>query len=307
MIDKMGNYNKRQLDETFLKKFEPDGEFSCITEIVKKDPYLDFEMRGNRVEIYYRGGVILTISDDEELKMLDPKYDYSKKATLPQPDINCISDYLNKAKSIIDKYQNNKKAHLGEKEIQQRVAYENNLSVNAKDTDYFIADTEWQNNTDLGGRADIVAFRWFRPGRHRAQVVQLTLIEVKQGDNAISGKCGLVDHYADFNKFLKNEDLTRELGEDMLEVLIQKQKLGLIKGIDQYFKNGKSPKIYEKVDFVFLLANYHHYSKKLHQTIQQLPDNSKFFVSSFMGYGLYHQFVKTKDELIKLFPFVFSE
>jgi len=307
MIDKMANYNKRQLDETFLKKFEPDGDYSCITEIAKEDPYLDFEMRGNRVEIYYRGGVILTISDDNELKGLDPKYDYSNEAIMPQPDIKCISDYISKAKCIVDKYENNKKVHLGEKEIQQRVAYENNLSVNAKYTDYFIADTEWQNNTDLGGRADIVAFQWLRTSRRRKNEVQLTLIEVKQGKDSISGECGLVDHYADFNKFLKNEDLAKELGEDMLTVLIQKQKLGLIKGIDQYLKNGKTPKISEKVDFVFLLANYHHYSKELYQTIQQLPDDSKFFVSSFMGYGLYHQFVKTKDELMKLFPFVFKE
>lgn len=305
-MTKIGNYNKRQLDETFLKKFEPDGEFSRITEIANEDPYLDFEMRGNRVEIYYRGGVILTINDDNELKGLDPKYDYSNEAILPQPDIKCISDYISKAKCIVDKYEKNKKAHLGEKEIQQRVAYENNLSVNAEKTDYFIADTEWQSS-DLGGRADIVAFKWLRPGIKRVQVVQLTLIEVKQGENAISGRCGLVKHYDDFKNFLSNEDLKRELGEDMLKVLIQKQKLGLVKGIDKYFKNGKSPKIYEKVDFVFLLANYHHYSKELYQTIQQLPEDSKFFVSSFMGYGLYDRFVKTKDELIKLFPFVFAE
>ena len=303
----MTNYSKRQLDETFMKKFEPNGVFSCITEIAKEDPYLDFEMRGNRVEIYYRGGVILTISENEELKGLNPKYDYSKEAILPQPDIKCISDYISKAKCIVDKYEKYKKGHLGEKEIQQRVAYENNLSVNAKDTDYFIADTEWQNDTDLGCRVDIVAFRWLRSRTKILQVVQLTLIEVKQGHNAISGRCGLVKHYDDFKNFLSNEDLKRELGEDMLKVLIQKQKLGLVKGIDKYFANGKSPKIYEKVDFVFLLANYHHYSKKLHQTIQQLPEDSKFFVSSFMGYGLYPQFIKTKDELIKLFPFVFTK
>ena len=36
-------------------------------------------------------------------------------------------------------------------------------------------------------------------------------------------------------------------------------------------------------------------------------EESKFFVSSFMGYGLYHQFVKTKEEIMKLFPFVFND
>jgi hypothetical protein len=257
--------------------------------------------------IYYRGGRILTISDNGAMEGLVPEYIVNKEISVPQPDLNDITNYFSKAKNIVDKHEQNPKlAKLGEKEIQQRVAYENNLSVNAEKTDYFIADTEWQSS-DLGGRADIVAFKWLRPGIKRVQVVQLTLIEVKQGENAISGRCGLVKHYDDFKNFLSNEDLKRELGEDMLKVLIQKQKLGLVKGIDKYFKNGKSPKIYEKVDFVFLLANYHHYSKELYQTIQQLPEDSKFFVSSFMGYGLYDRFVKTKDELIKLFPFVFAE
>ena len=300
----MEKYNKRQLDESFLEMFKPTGEFHIITECVKEDPYLNFEMRGNSVEIYYRGGRILSVTDKGEINGLDPNY--QRGMPIPQPDINNITEYFFKAKSIVDKYEYKIKEHLGEKEIQQRVVYENNLSVNAGDTDYFIADTEWQND-DLGGRADIVAFRWFRPGIKRAQVVQLTLIEVKQGDNAIAGKCGLVKHFSDFQNLKLNAELTKELGEDMLKVLVQKQKLGLIKGIDQYLKNDKVPRIYEEVDFVFLLANYHHYSKNLYLTIQKLPEDSKFFVSSFMGYGLYHQFVKTKEEIMNMFPFVFTE
>lgn len=299
----MEKYSKRQLEESFLNQFKPSGKFHVVTESVKEDPYLDFEMRGNSVDIYYRGGRILSIINNGEINGLDPNY--NKGLSVPQPDINNISEFFFKAKGIVDKYEDNVKKHLGEKEIQQRVVYENNRSVNAPDTDYFIADIEWQND-DLGGRSDIVAFRWFRPGRHRKQVVQLTLIEVKQGDSAITGKCGLVKHISDFKKILANPVLTKELGNDMLKVLVQKQELGLIKGIDQYFKNGKMPKIFETIDFVFLLANYHHYSKKLYQTIQKLPEDSRFFVSSFVGYGLYHQFVKTKDELMNLFPSIFS-
>ena len=300
----MEKYNKRQLEESFLKMFKPSGKYHVITESVIEDPYLNFEMRGHSVEIYYRGGRILSIGDNGEINGLDPNY--NSGMPIPQPDINNITEYFFRAKSIVDKYEYNVKEHLGEKEIQQRVVHENNLSVNANNTDYFIADIEWQND-DLGGRADIVAFRWFRPGRHRVQVVQLTLIEVKQGDNAISGKCGLVKHYSDFKNLKDNAELINEFGKDMLKVLTQKQEIGLVKGLDKYFENGKLPRIYEEVDFVFLLANYHHYSSKLLQEIQKLPEESKFFVSSFMGYGLYHQFVKTKEEIMKLFPFVFND
>ena len=101
--------------------------------------------------------------------------------------------------------------------------------------------------------------------------------------------------------------MTKELGKDILTVLIQKQILGLIKGIDQYLINGKVPQIVAEVDFVFLLANYNPYSTVLNQEIQKLPEESKFFVSSFMGYGLYYPFVKTKGELMNSFPFVFKD
>ena len=302
----MEKFNKRQLSQSFLEMFMPTGKYHVITECVKEDPYLDFEMRGNSVMIYYRGGRVLCIRDNGEIIGLDPQYIYNKITSVLQPDINCINEYFFKVKSIVDKYECHEKMHLGEKEIQQRVVYENNLSVNAQDTDYFIADTEWQNS-DLGGRADIVAFRWHRSGNKRPSKVQLTLIEVKQGANAIKGDCGLAEHYSDFLNLKGNAELTKELGKDMLTILIQKQNLGLIKGIDQYLINGKVPLIVEEVDFVFLLANYHHYSTNLCQEIQKLPEDSKFFVSSFTGYGLYHQFVKTKDELINLFPFVFKD
>lgn len=303
----MEKFNKRQLSQSFLDMFKPTGKYHVITECVKEDPYLDFEMRGNSVMIYYRGGRILTISDNGAMEGLVPEYIVNKEISVPQPDLNDITNYFSKAKNIVDKHEQNPKlAKLGEKEIQQRVVYENNLSVNAQYTDYFIADTEWQNS-DLGGRADIVAFRWLRSGNKRPLKVQLTLIEVKQGTNAIKDDCGLAEHYSDFMNLKGNAELTKELGKDMLTVLIQKQILGLIKGIDQYLINGKVPQIVAEVDFVFLLANYNPYSTVLNQEIQKLPEESKFFVSSFMGYGLYHHFIKTKGELMNSFPFVFKD
>ena len=54
----MEKFNKRQLSQSFLDMFKPTGKYHVITECVKEDPYLDFEMRGNSVMIYYRGGRI---------------------------------------------------------------------------------------------------------------------------------------------------------------------------------------------------------------------------------------------------------
>lgn len=295
--------NKRHLDSSFLELFKPKGKFYDITVLAQEDPYLNFEMRGNSVEIYYRGGRLLSINNLGELNGLDPQYSLS---SIPQPDLHKIQEYISNAKHIIDRYVSTVKNHLGEKEIQQRVVYENNLSVNAQDTDYFIVDTEWQN-ASLGGRADIMAFRWLRPSpRRRINEVQLTMIEVKQGTKSFKGKAGLQKHITDYELISKNSEYMQMVAEDMLDILIQKHELGLIKGLDKYLKNDSKPRINQDVEFVFLLANYHPYSKILDQIVHSLPINSKFYISSFMGYGLYHDFIKTKDEMISMFPSVFN-
>ena len=297
----MIQFKKRHLDNSFFELFKPKGRFHVITKIIQEDPYLNFEMRGNSVEIYYRGGKLLSINNLEELGGLDPKY---SELPIPQPELHNIQDYINNAKHIIDKYVSTVKNHLGEKEIQQRVVYENNLSVNAQDTDYFIVDTEWQNSR---GRTDIMAFRWLRPSsRRRKNEVQLTMIEVKQGTKSFKGNAGLQKHITDFELQSKDSDYMQKVAEDMLEILIQKKELGLIKGLDKYIIDEKKPSINPDVDFVFLLANYNPYSKILAQTVPDLPINSKFYISSFMGYGLYHDFVKTKSEMVSMFPELFK-
>ena len=291
------------------------GVYHEITDIVRADPYLDMEMRGDDgVMIYYRGGKLLTINENQGFIGLDEEYypeDYTARIS---PQIENIFDYISKAKRIIDIHESDsKKRKLVEKEFQQRVVYENNLSANAKDTDYFIADIEWADNNALGGRADIVAFRWNHM-EHRKRILQLTLIEVKQGDGAIRTKdektAGLKKHYDDYLQFLNNKTYFFEVANDMLSVLKQKMNLGLIEGLEKLFKSGEkdiSPKLADSPDFIFLLANYQHYSSVLQEECASLPDECKFYISSFMVYGLYKDFVLSKCKLKEIFPIVFNK
>ena len=310
---------KRSISNLFLENLK-NGALHVIVDHVRVDPYLDLELRGNCVMVYYRGGKILTVYENQNLEGLAEEY-YKKESETAKivPSFECIHEYFAHAKHIVDIHESSRYSKLGEKEIQQRVVYENNLSVNACNTDYFIADIEWADNDNLGGRADIVAFRWNHMG-HRKRVVQLTLIEVKQGENAIKTfendeqtSAGLRKHYTDFLSFKSNPDYVSDCAKDMLLVLKQKKELGLIKGIEKLFektvviedKSGNKirknvdiePKIEIEPDFLFLLANYHHYSTNLQEECNSLPDDSKFVNASFCGYGLYKDFVKTKKEL----------
>lgn len=318
----MNNMKRRSISTTLLDKLNEEGVYHEITELVKMDPYLDMEMRGeDGVMIYYRGGKILTIHEQLGLTGLDENYYTKDNDVNLTPQVENILDYLCKAKHIIDVHESREKSKLVEKEFQQRVVYENNLSANADNTDYFIADVEWADNDTLGGRADIVAFRWNHM-EHRKRILQLTLIEVKQGDGAIETyetknkkeelmlSAGLCKHYEDFLRFKENKDYVKDVAKDMLIVLKQKKELGLIKGLDKLFVSGEKevePELIDKPEFIFLLANYHHYSSALKSESEKLPDDSLFYISSFMGYGLYKDFVVTKKELIKHFPDVFNK
>ncbi len=318
----MNNMKRRSISKTLLDKLNEEGIYHEITELVKIDPYLDMEMRGeDGVMIYYRGGKILTIHEQLGLIGLDENYYTKEDDVYLTPQVENILDYLCKAKHIIDVHESREKSKLVEKEFQQRVVYENNLSANADNTDYFIADVEWADNDTLGGRADIVAFRWNHM-EHRKRILQLTLIEVKQGDGAIETyetknkrgelmlSAGLCKHYEDYLRFKENKDYVKDVAKDMLIVLKQKKELGLIKGLDKLFVSGEKevdPELIDKPAFIFLLANYHHYSSALKSESEKLPDDSLFYLSSFMGYGLYKDFVVTKKKLIEHFPDVFNK
>ena len=311
---------KRQISDSLLKMLGDNGDYHKITEIVRIDPYLDMEMRGNDgVIVYYRGGKLLTIHEKKGLLGLDKKY-YSGNTIKPlTPCINNIFDYICNAKHIMDIYESSVKSNLVEKEFQQRVVYENNLSGNANNTDYFIVDVEWANSNVLGGRADIVAFRWNHM-EHKKRRIQLTLIEVKQGEKAIKttitikdGKeqvsPGLKKHYEDYLKLIEDKGAIRDFKDDMLCVLKQKYKLGLTKGLDNLFHNrGKDidPELENEIDFIFLLANYHHYSSALREECEFLPDDCKFYIASFMGYGLYKDRIYTKKEVKEIFQDTFT-
>lgn len=293
---------KRSISSSFLDQLKT-GNLKSITDYVRVDPYLDLELRGDSVMIYYRGGKVLTVDEKGLLTGLTDEYYLSPDTERILPSIDGLHDYLAHAKHIVDIHESTQNSKLGEKEIQQRVVYENNLSVNADNTDYFIADVEWADNDDLGGRIDIVAFRWNHM-EHRKRIVQLTLIEVKQGEDAIrtngENSPGLKKHYDDYISFKKDQESVNRVAKDMLLVLKQKKELGLVKGLDKLFEKENieiEPKIETEPDFLFLLANYHHYSKKLQMECQVLQDDCKFINASFCGYGLYKDLIKTKKEL----------
>ena len=272
------------------------GTLKEILKYVQHDDSLDMELRGDKVIIYYRGGALLTIHEDTY--SIDPlAKEYHKGFTIATPTTSDYEDYIPKAKHIIDVFVYDVKNHLWEKDIQQQVVKENNYSRNAKDTDYYIIDIEYQDT----GRFDIVAIRWDSKGSVRKLPKSfkpvITVFEVKQGVNSITGKSGMMSHITDFEKFTKSTSKISDFKDDMIKVFNQKRELGLIVDMDNY----KEVKVVaDEIEFVFLIANYKSQSKNLKNELSKI-DNCKFIYANAMGYGLYQKNIIDKNQFAKLF------
>ena len=120
---------------------------------------------------------------------------------------------------------------------------------------------------------------------------------------------GLAKHYEDYLKLKSDKEAIRVFKNDMLGVLKQKYQLGLTKGLDNLFHDRDkkiNPELENDIDFVFLLANYHHYSSALREECESLPDDCKFYIASFMGYGLYKDRIYTKNKIKEIYQDTFT-
>ncbi|MCD7936144.1 MAG: hypothetical protein LUG98_04725 [Tannerellaceae bacterium] len=272
------------------------GSLFPLLKYVREDDTLNMELRGNRVTVYYRGGALLTVMEESYLfSGMDTEYWLGAPPFLPS--VSTIGEYFPQAKHIIDVYTSVKRNHLGEKDIQQMIARENNYSPISTDTDYFVIDTEYQ---DLG-RFDIVALRWDSTSQARklpkSYLPVLTVFEVKMGCGSVGGKKGLYDHFKDYEEFCRTKDVTA-FKKDMIEVFRQKRELGLIHGMEKY---REVTEVADEIEFVFLLANYKRASKQMQNELERIKQacfgcKPKFICANFMGYGLYSHNIITEEE-----------
>jgi len=289
----------RGLSDSFLYELEK-GFLSPALDLVRTDTTLCLEIRENYINIYYRGGNILRIGEnDREGKVytanFDRRYLIEEMTHVPKnlpgkltsfQDVNSWILAIPYLKNEMDLWFG--KNPKNEREFQQLIVRENNLGRCAKGTDYFICDTEYANSN---GRFDLIAVRWPSSGSERKnnKNIGIAFIEMKYCDSALAGKAGLRDHLKDMNDFLFNQERVNNLKVEMKNVFNQMRRLKLInnqKDIVQ-FSN-------DKPEYIFILTNHDPASSILKRELNGLSVNYpnlelKFAVSNFMGYGLYKQ------------------
>ena len=291
----------RRINENFYNALKT-GKLKKLLDCVLEDDSLCLELRGNAVNIYYRGGSLFKINDknDKYNITFDTRYDKDKKLN-PNPDVEEAVKSIPFYKQAMDKWFHENPKY--EREFQQIILRENNNSGKiSRATDYYIVDIEYQD-TENSSRFDMVAFKWQSNGaaRKNTNALSLALIEVKYGDNAVGGNAGIKKHLDDLKSFIDDKEKLKEFKEDMEQVFKQKCNLGLMDGLQEHqFKVSLSD---DEPEVIFIFANHDPDSKKINNILSDINISDYPFKilaaqSSFMGYGLY------MDNMIEIKDFI---
>jgi len=283
----------------------PKGVLFPILSCVKKDQSLMLAIRDGFINIYYRGGSILRVTENEGRpyrSFFDERYNKTKHkmpstpATIEnQDDAKAWVDSLPVLKRFMDDFLST--YSKDEREFQQLVARENNNSSISNESDYFISDIEVSESTSKA-RFDMIAIKWPTTKRRSGDNCRLAFIEMKYGDGALGGKAGMLKHLRDIDSLITNKEKFPEMMCVIETQFNQLDKLGLL----QFNKGQKYNEIslapHQIPEVIFILANHNPRASAL-KTILNTPEitayskskhfDLKFFVASFSGYGLYKE------------------
>ena len=287
----------RKLNDMFLKDLKEGGSLFPLTDVVKSDTSLCLELRGDYVNVYYRGGNLMRVtqSGNEYKVFFDENYFKSRRrTTLPdgREGVDAWLDVLPELKQAMDRWFG--KYKKDEREFQQMLLRDNNFGSIARSTDYYICDIEYQSEC---GRFDLIAVHWPSNPTTRKQPNdrRLVFIEMKYGDDALEGNAGLHKHIQDVNSYLSDRTKVDNLKQEMVGIFNQKRDLGLIDcGKDLGSFSNESPIL------LLVFANHDPEKSKLYESLRSLPESPHaelhVATASFMGYGLYEQGVHKIDE-----------
>jgi hypothetical protein len=307
----------RELSKDFLDDLKStNGLLHPILERVRQDDTLMLAIRGNYINIYYRGGNILRVKEqgkDTYQSAFDDQYNKFGK-TIPklpttikdQVDARAWVEEFPDLKEIMDIYFSNK--NKPEREFQQLVARENNNSTISNESEYFVSDIEFAD-LGLGARFDMLAIRWLASHRKDGSNCRAALIEMKYGDGALGGSAGLLKHLQDIDALVSDNDKYKSLLETIEAQFNQLDELGLL----NFNRSSHGTKVKlvaaDKPEVIFILANHNPRSTKLCSLLdspeivaygQTQRFDLRFFVSSFAGYGLHSDCMLTLTQFRKL-------
>lgn len=325
----MPHYALKSLNEPFFKwLLKPNG--NGLLNTVGQYSALSVNLAGNALKVYYDGMLILTVPEKIavneciEFSPLSIQYCYesdSRLKSIVEEGVTLMSlqAYLDSAIAFLSRRDNKRQ----EERLRQLIAYENNRSRFANDTDYFVVAQEYGfagHKERKTSKFDLVSVKWPSKStcrkRFLPQDVEIVVFELKLGLGAIGGsaasqgkKADLKSHIRDFKDcILSNAEVCESFKYDVIRMFTQQASLpGFlapnIKGLkhvrnlqdEQAIKNFASR---VNVRFGFIIADYKEESALLREQLSMIEDDFLFATSSFMGYGLYEKFMLNRKSIL---------
>lgn len=279
---------------------------------IQHDDTLDLQTRGDRFNIYYRGGSLFNVEPRKKGYKFTFKSEYcdnnfSGSKLNPNPPLSQVLTDIPLYKQEMDFwFYSHKKT---EREFEQTLSWINNRKdgVSGK-TDYYIADVEYPyfvEDDKHNKRFDFVAVKWLsnKDERKKTDNPSLVVGEMKFGDGSHKGSSGVLSHLEDLKHIVSHPDRWEALAADMALVFKQKCELGLMKDLES---NQFEIEVSHQNPEVILLFAEH------------APDEDKAFINmlksinpndypfkillakaSLMGYGLFDNCMEPLEDYIK--------
>ncbi len=308
------------------EKFEASlkGELKDLMDKIRKDSTLDFEIREDYIEVYYRGAELFSIEEKKkQLFFTKHENQYIKDEDIPVSQ-NSINDFIKsiiaKRKDILDNIGNTGPQGM-ERDVQQQIVKENNFVNQSIKTDYFITDIEYEIK-EHSLRFDLLAAKSINNTKDRkTPPKKFAIIELKYDTGAIfskpddNTKSSLKGHFADLNEFIKQNGWKNKLKEEIMYSFNLKYNLDIFRipenqktSIKKITKNDLA----DKPEYIIIFANYNvndlrqnpkDLSNELIDIKKSFPKvfeefDVKIATAAFSGYGLYDEFMIPFDTFI---------
>ncbi|MGD9685809.1 MAG: hypothetical protein AB7U43_02410 [Desulfobacter sp.] len=213
-----------------------------LVEIVNADKTLDLQIRCSYINIYYLGGNLLKISGFNSRSgrisfHFDKKYFERKNGKHLPAKLPAVPSAFSDWKCSLDRLKNVMDGWFAdypktERQTQHELCL---MHRNDNQSKWIVIDIEyaaWLHDAEKGRklcRFDMVAVK--RDSIRQGQPLTLFLIELKEGDKALSNKSGVEAHARDFLQFLnyQNDKKARSAFTDSMKNIIhEKVELGLL-------------------------------------------------------------------------------
>ncbi|MDK2980182.1 MAG: hypothetical protein PWQ55_529 [Chloroflexota bacterium] len=296
----------RTISEHFFQDLhETGGRLHPILKKLHRDQTLQLAIREDSINIYYRGGNILKISELRSgmyQTWFDPKYDRHGRGLPNAPaviqnagDAGVWAATFAQRKDLMDEFFSTHRN--AEREFQQLVVRENNASPVANSSEYFITDIE-AADSGLGCRFDMLAVCWPANRRQNESGCWPAFIEMKYGDQALSNETGILKHLQDFEAFIADRSRYQNACAVMQSQFEQLYALDML-----HVNRIKGHKAIQfdpacKPQVIFILAAHNPrsrilgrilYSPELEKYAASPLFDLRFFDACFAGYALHQQ------------------